>query len=81
MASSSSFVLTDANRFPSFHAPPFTYSPSVILLFRDGNYFEYFISIMIMIIPIIIIHAGRSKGRVAAEDVLPPAGASYSRPE
>ena len=59
MASSSSFVLPDADRFPSFHSPPFTYLPSIILLFRwCSNYFEYFISIMIIFI--IIIHAGRT---------------------
>lgn len=81
MASSSSFVLTDANRFPAFHSPPFTYLPSIILLFRGTNYFEYFISIMIMIIFIIIIHAGRAKGQVVAENILPPTGASYSRSE
>lgn len=61
-------MLTDS---PSFHSPPFTYLPSIILLFRGGNYFEHFMSIMIMIIFIIIIHAGRAKGQVAAENVLP----------
>ena len=81
MASSSSFVLPHANRFPSFHRPLFTYLPSIILLFRGSNYFEYFISIMIMIIFIIIIHAGSAKGQVVAENILPPTSASYSRSE
>lgn len=78
MASSSSFVLPDANRFPSFHSPLFTYLPSIILLFRGSNYFEYFISIMIMIIFIIIIHAGRAKGQVVAENILPPTSLLFS---
>lgn len=81
MASSSSFVLPDANRFPSIHSPLFTYLPSIILLLRGSNYFEYFISIMIMIIFIIIIHAGHAKGQVVAENILPPTSASYSRSE
>lgn len=36
---------------------------------------------MIMIIFIIIIHAGRAKGQVVAENILPPTSAPYSRSE